>query len=381
MRDIRNYYKGNSMINTDRKFKVGYNFDKEFLHSLNMLNNKYNTVGIIDEIYCSIRQHAWLAARPDFRIPDISVEELKEHNRIADLYGITMNYTLNSINPGTRLELADKAKLITVIEDLRYCGIKRVTVSSPLIIDILREISGDEFEVELSTILHIDNVSQIRYMHEQYNLKKVCIGIHKNRTFKWLKTAANYANANGIELELLSNEFCANGGDGYTTHCAYRDSCYLMHATDITQEDVGKLNNYPMQHCIASRDTDPVSWLRTRFIRPQDTHYYTKIGINKFKISGRTGSTEYLTYVAEAYISGVFNDNLLKLWKPLETITSNQNELDFLHSADVPADRLDGFLDRWADEPLFDCANEQCGVTCTYCHKFYEERFSDADNK
>ncbi len=354
-------------------FKLGYNFDKKLLNVIDILNKEHSNKGCINEIFCSIQKHAWLAARPDFRLPDITVEELREHTKLAKELGITMNYTLNTINPGTREQLVDSSALKEVLLDLIYCGINRVTAASPLIIDLIRHLTGDHFEIEISTVMHLDNVSQIRYLHEQYTLKKVCIGIHKNRTFKWLKNAADYANANGIELEILSNEFCANGGDGYTTHCAYRDSCYLLHASDITKEDTEKLNGYPMQHCMASRDTDAVNWLRTRFVRPQDLHYYTDIGISKFKISGRTGSVEYLAYIAEAYISGKFDDNLLKLWKPLETITSNEKELDFLHIVNIPANKLDGFLSKWVDDPTFDCASEQCGITCTYCHKFYDK--------
>lgn len=367
------------------KFKLGFNFDPELIPLIVRLNEEFKGKSVVDEVYGSIREHAWLAARPDFRLPDVSLHQLSKVVCECKKNNITFNYTLNTINPGARNEIS-KTKLQRVLDHLIVCGIIRVTIANPLLMELVREMTGDHFEIEVSTIAHIDAVTQIQYLHEQYNIKKVCAGIHKNRTFKWLAVAAEYCNANGIELELLSNEFCANGGSGnvsgtkaYTTHCAYRDSCYQLHATDVTIEDTKMFGGYPMQHCMASRDTDPANWLRTRFIRPQDLKVYQNIGISKFKISGRTGSTEYLEMVIRAYMSEKFDGNLLALWKPLETITNGVNELDHQHGTYIPCNKLDGFLDHWSKRRTFDCANEVCGTTCVLCEDWYNEHLVDSN--
>lgn len=363
------------------KFKLGYNFSGDLLPAIVTLNEKYAGKSIINEVFGSIRSHAWLAARPDFRLPDITLSELRHHVYELAHFDIVFNYTLNTINPGSRDEIS-MVKLDHVLRDLVYCGINRVTVANPLLIELIRELTGDHFEIEISTVAHIDAVTQIQYLHEKYKLKKVCAGIHKNRSFRFLENAAKYCNDHGIELELLANEFCANGGKGeeggqpYTTHCAYRDSCYQLHATDKTAEDTKLFGGYPMHHCMASRDTDPVNWLRTRFIRPQDLSVYREVGITKFKISGRTGSLEYLEMVAEAYMSEDFKGNLLALWKPLETITNGVSELDHQHGAHIPCDKLDGFLDHWSKRKWFDCANELCGTGCVLCHDWYNEHLA-----
>ena len=69
------------------------------------------------------------------------------------------------------------------------------------------------------------------------------------------------------------------------------------------------------------------TWLKTRFIRPEDLHKYSDLGINSFKVTGRTGSTNYLKSVIKAYVSESWNGNLLSLWKPLETIKTNEEEI------------------------------------------------------
>lgn len=361
-------------------FKVGTNFDLALLDKIVELNKKYPD-SLINEVYGSTRDAAFMAARPEFRLPDIKNPELEFYVARCNELGIIFNYTLNTINPGSKRELEDwkKEAIQNYVDYLWNIGVKRVTIANPIIMEIVREVNK-EIEIEVSTILHIDAVTQIKYLHDQYNIKKVCCGIHKNRSVSFLKRAAEFCNDHGIIFEILVNEFCSNAGKGYTTHCSYRDSCYIFHSTDVTADDAQSLNGYPMQHCIKARDTDPYNWLRTRFVRPQDLELYRSIGITQFKVSGRTGTTDYIIKVLEAYASEQFNGNLLELWKPLETIYSGESELEHVHSVYLETSLLDGFLKkRWFRHPDFDCANEICGTTCKYCERYYKRQLSKND--
>ena len=361
-------------------FKIGTNFDLALLDKIVELNERYPN-SLINEVYGSTREMAFVAARPDFRLPDVDNEQLEHYVKRCNELSICFNYTFNSINPGSKRELVESRKkaIQDYVQYLWSIGVWRITVANPIVMEIVREVNK-EIEFEISTITHIDAVTQIKYLHEQYNIKKVCCGIHKNRSVNFLKQAAKYCNANGIILEILANEFCSNAGKGYTTHCTYRDSCYIFHSTDHTADDAQSLNGYPMQHCIKARDTDPFNWLRTRFVRPQDLRLYNDIGINQFKVSGRTGTTEYIMKVLEAYASETFEGNLLELWKPLDTIYNGKSEVSYDHVVNIVTSLLDGFLEkRWFRHPGFDCANELCGTTCTYCERYYRRQLSKND--
>lgn len=76
-----------------------------------------------------------------------------------------------------------------------------------------------------------------------------------------------------------------------------------------------------MSRCIQSR-FKATDGIKMNFIRPEDLKLYNTIGINHFKITGRTGSTDYILKVARAYADGYLDGNVLELWKHLETITS-----------------------------------------------------------
>jgi len=81
------------------EFKVGTNFDEEIIDIAAQLNDKYSDRGKIVEFYGSDRSHAALAARPDFRLHDITEEQLKHFVKKAADNGMTFNYTMNSIFP------------------------------------------------------------------------------------------------------------------------------------------------------------------------------------------------------------------------------------------------------------------------------------------
>lgn len=131
-----------------------------------------------------------------------------------------------------------------------------------------------------------------------------------------------------------------------------------------------EFNNYPMNLCMASRDMNPSNWLKLRFIRPEDIKFYNDIGITNFKITGRTGSSEYIIRTLSAYLNESFEGNLINLWKPLESILDESKESNATHS--IPNKSLDGFIDIWVKDKK-QCDLEVCGQTCNYCERFYKK--------
>lgn len=350
-------------------FKVGTNFDMGLLKSLIKLN-KASVKNKVTELYGSDRAHAALAARPDFRLPDVDEGQFEEYIQTAADAGIGFNYTMNSIIPyGSKSGfVAHQKEVASFVRYLEEAGVSRITVANPMMLELIRNDVRSDIELEVSTIMHIDTVTQIRYMFEKYGVRKICCNLNKNRDFRFLEAASRYCHDNGIIFELMVNEFCGVGGSDYATHCVYRDSCYICHATNATLEDTLLLNEYPMQFCTRSRDENPANWLRVKFIRPEDVRVYNEIGINHFKITGRTGSSAYILRTLKSYLDESYDGNLLGLWKPLESI--KDDSVESIHHYDIPNKRLDGFIKKWSEEH-HNCDNEVCGKTCKYCESFY----------
>lgn len=362
------------MIN---EFKLGINFDMDLLDSIIKLNAS-SSKNKVTELYGSDRYHAQLAARPSFRLPGIKSSQLEEYVMTAREAGINFNYTMNSIMPyGSKRWLAENVS--EVVEFIKYCesiGVYRITIANPMMLEIIRNYAKSDIEIEVSTIMHIDTVTQIKYLFEKYGVRKVCGNLNKNRDFNFLEAAAKYCNDNGIIFELMANEFCGVGGEDYATHCVYRDSCYLCHATNTSLVDTLMLDEYPMRLCTNSRNENPANWLRLKFIRPEDIKAYNEIGISHFKITGRTGSSEYILKTLSAYLNESYDGSLLGLWKPLESI--KDESLENFHLYNIQNKSLDGFIKHWAKDK-FVCDNEVCGQTCRYCENFYKEHCLDVD--
>jgi|APSaa5957512535_1039671.scaffolds.fasta_scaffold23984_3 collagenase-like PrtC family protease len=356
---------------------LGYNFDTELPDKLNALNQKYGVEGYkinkITGVYGSDKAHAWLSARPDFRLPEVSKFELRTHvHRLLDK-DIEFNYTINTSYPGSKESFAPRVgEFVDWIGTLANMGVKRLIVANPMFIDILSKKAPEiDIAIELSTIMHIDTPMQMQAFKQlDKRVDKVVSNLLYNRDFSKLATLAGYAKDLSLGYEVMVNEFCATGSYNNDvpvgTHCIFRDSCYNCHAENETVEHAKLLNNYPMGDCMSSRAHDIADWLRSPFIRPEDTHFYENIGIQHFKVTGRTAKTPYILHIAEAYLSGKFDGNMLQLWKPLETIYSDKDELSgHKHKHNIPNAQLEGFISPFVKGEI-NCNNTTC-EECFWC--------------
>lgn len=207
-------------------YKLGCNFDPELISKVKALNDKYKDQGVqVDEFFGSDRDHAFLAARPDFRLPEVDKHQLEKYVRASLDAGINFNYTMNSINPGSKRELNEKqGEIKDYIKFLEGIGVHRITAANPIIFEFVRDVSST-MKLEVSTIMHVDTVTQIKYLKDTFNIDKVCGNLLKNRNKRFLKQATDYCNANDVKYEIMVNEFCGVGTDTATTHCSLRDSC------------------------------------------------------------------------------------------------------------------------------------------------------------
>lgn len=359
------------------KINTGYNFDLGLIDAFQDLNNKYPDQ--ITGVYGSIRAHAWTSARPDFRLPEVSIEELADHVRMLGNIGIEFNYTLNSPYLGSKVEYAKREdELADIITLLSQIGVARIIIANPIVLETMRrKLPNLPIKIELSTILHVDTPMQlVAFKQIDERIDKVVGNILYNRDFNKLEAFARTCEMLDMEYEVMVNEFCSIASKRSEVpnfaHCIHRDSCYNCHAKNVAVEDAKLINNYPMGKCMSGRAHHAADWLRSPFILPQHMHYYNNVGIDNFKVTGRTAKTPYIKYIVESYLKQQYNDNLMKLWKPLETIYSDKDELsEHKFKFDIPTEHMDDFLAPWVAREL-DCNMQLCS-DCQYCDRFAVE--------
>jgi hypothetical protein len=72
-------------------FKIGTNFDLALLDKIVELNKTYPN-SLINEVYGSTREMAFVAARPDFRLPDVDKKMLEDYVKRCNELGICRSY-------------------------------------------------------------------------------------------------------------------------------------------------------------------------------------------------------------------------------------------------------------------------------------------------
>ena len=360
---------------------VGFNWDIDLAHQLVSANNLLGPPNKtrIASVYGSVVSNPFGTARPKSRLKNVSKEDQYECSKVLRAGGIELNYTLNISDLGDLrwFEKGERAQIEFLGFLYNVLGVKMLTIAHPLVLERVIK-SKIPFEIEISTIMNVDTLGHFDlYKKTSSQIKRICLAIGRNRDISFLQKIGRLDKSFPI-CELLANEFCTVAGH----NCAgvFRSSCYSCHSHNVGND---MFNNYPMGRCTKSRWNNPSSWLKARFILPQWMNIYQDLGINHFKVSGRTHPSEYIIEMAKAYLTRYYGGNLLGLWAQLETIWDGfdkQEEIikELPINLDCSTPKMNNFIRRWFANPKFRCSEMLCGVECTKCESDYEEIINDS---
>jgi hypothetical protein len=109
------------------------------------------------------------------------------------------------------------------------------------------------------------------------------------------------------ELELYANIPCLD-------HCPRRDAHYQYSGRASQAAGAAEVTQDPfLMRCSHTFLSEPVEFLRSPFIRPEDVSAYREAGMDVIKLSDRTESTEFLLKTARAYAGERYDGNLFSL--------------------------------------------------------------------
>ena len=347
------------------KLMIGNNYDMELIDFVIEQNKKYSNIRV-QEVFGSIQElNVIRTARPDFRVPDISLDLFNEICSKLNEHNIITNYTVNTpIVDHKKIDVSEYENFVNQLYDL---GVRRLTVAHPLIIRVLGRIPVN-MNIELSTIFRIRHPRQL-YDLKKYNsnLNKICIDAMNNRNYKHLKDMKKYCDELDIELELLANEFCIY-------ECLVRDQCYHAHVMNKFVEDTKYFGGWPMNYCIGKREKEPIEWLYATFILPQHLKIYEEeLGIDHFKVTGRTAPTAYAKWFVEAYLSQEHNGNLLELWQDVKNLSrmAKGNEEYIPQHYSIDSSKIDEDFIRWYFQNEVTYESEKAHI-----EKYFNKAFS-----
>jgi len=372
------------------RLSVATNFDPKLIEAL----QGYPVV----ELFGKLREDAVGGGRASYQLAPVSRKRLAEHVRDAKAAGIGFNYLLNAACLGNReITRAGQAEIDALCGWLVTIGVESVTVSSAYLLRLVKT-RFPPLKVRISVFGGVDRVRKAQMWEEMGADCIVLDSLLVNREFATLRRIRQ---AVKCDLELLANSGCLSS-------CALSPSHMnaLAHAGQSWHGNRGFFIDWCFLRCTEMKLREPVNYVRSEWIRPEDLSLYEEMGYDLFKVTERDLPTPVMANRVRAYASRRYDGNLLDLVQPyafqgvdggdryyrkgpgwllrflVRPLLVNPARLLLLKRlADLrhmtrPVDgppavyvdnrALDGFLDRFRDAG---CRDEDCGE-CRWCHRF-----------
>ncbi len=365
------------------KLSLAANFDRALIPQLKGFP--------VEEVFGKLPSDFTGGGRPSYMGGSLSERELARYVALLAENGIAFNYLLNSACMGNReWGRGFQKKLMGLLARLGRMGVKRLTVSTPFLLEAIKA-RFPEFFVKVGIYAQVDTPRRARFWEDLGADAITLESFSINRNFRRL---AAIRAAVRCELQLIANHPClpncpmqsyhqngfAHGSDG--SRRLFIDYCFLR--------------------CTRTRLEDPSLFVKAAWIRPEDTAAYEALGFGTFKLLERNIPSGELLKRVRAYSERSFQGNLAEIilpygfketprkglaWaakhflRPLQVSPFKVKELHRLarsqgmlfplgespiriDSARIPADFIEGFRRR-------DCATLECS-RCRYCEEIAE---------
>lgn len=334
------------------------------------------------------------SGRPSFMINNLNHEEVKEYIRRVHAKGWTFDYNINSTCM-SNMEFTPEGhkNLLKYIEDILELGVDSLTVSMPTVMGLInKHFPGTRMKV--STYQKVDSVAMAQRF-EELGADVIMLSEHINRDFKLLSAIRKNVKA---KVALIANVGCVYG-------------CQNMHSHANSGSHIGTrgeklsvFSEFYQANCLLTKMKNPVEFVKTRWIRPEDVKVYEDIGIDMLKILERSSTSDTLGERVEAYSKRSYDGNIIDLLGqmsnkkrsiPIDILTGlgikerediqkagrffevffqiNVPDVFNLNNKSIPEDFIQGFMNR-------DCSTLSCDK-CNYCKKIADDCITSADSE
>lgn len=243
--------------------------------------------------------------RASYMLSPLSRRALAAHVRDAHRHGIRFNYLLNAACLDNR-EWTRKGQreIRRLLDWLAEIGVDAVTVSLPYLLDLIKR-SYPQLRVTVSVFAGVDHVQKAKMWEE---LGADCVTLESlsvNRRFSLL---ASLRKSVRCDLMLLVNTNCLQSCPFSQAHMVA-----LSHASQAGHPSGGFLLDYCFLRCSRMKLAEPVNYIRSDWIRPEDLPHYEALGYDRFKLAERNAPTEAMVRRVKAYSERHYDGNLLDL--------------------------------------------------------------------
>ncbi len=287
------------------KLSVACNFAPDFVE-------RVSAFGEVSEIYGKSAQDAVGGGRSSYTLEPAGKKRIEETIRECAARNIDFNYLMNAATlGGIEQTRSGQKKIRRLLDWIAASGASAVTVASPYLLRVVKK-QYPCLKVKVGVFAVVDNPVKAREW-EDMGADCICLSaISCNRDYSLLRKIRS---AVGCELQLIANASCL-------LHCTHE----LTHMNLLSQSSrtgdflKGFCLDYCVLHCSYRKLRQPVDYIRSVWIRPEDLEIYEAMGYDSFKIVERSSPTDLLITRVRAYASRTFGGNLLEIVGPVAQV-------------------------------------------------------------
>jgi collagenase-like PrtC family protease len=223
----------------------------------------------------------------------------------AHKMGMEINYLLNATCIGN-LEFTKRGykNIRRMLDWLSEIEVDTVTVALPFIAEVVKRHYPD-LKISISTQADVDSLEKAKYW-EALGADSITLShVGMNRNFEEIKRITDNCNC---KTQLITNMFCKRGCPYVSAH-----GNFYAHAS----HSWSKMNRFNIDYyfisCVARNFCDPLSIIKSSWIRPEDLCLYERLGIDRFKLVERGLKSDALAFIIEAYRNGSHTGSLMSL--------------------------------------------------------------------
>lgn len=287
------------------KLSIPTSWDNHLIEAVDKINRDSRTRMAVHEVFGTLQTSITGGGRPASILPYVTREQVQDHIELAHQCGLEVNFLLNTICMGNKEFVPEyHAELLETLGWLDDLGVDTVTITIPYLMELVKR-QFPRIKVCVSVTATVGTVQEARFFSDDLGVDRINVHFMINRNFDMIK-ALRKAVHRDCALEVLANDPCV-------FHCPYREYHQTLNAHG-SQASRGASPaiyiDYPGIKCAIKRIQERAEILKSPWIRPEDTIYWERAGVDLIKLAGRAKPTDWIVECTQIYARREFEGNI-----------------------------------------------------------------------
>ncbi|MDD5518519.1 MAG: U32 family peptidase [Candidatus Omnitrophica bacterium] len=284
------------------EFSVPTNWQKELTDKISLAN----TTEEIKEVYGKLTFDDIGGGRPASSLALISKKKAKKQIINLRNKGFKFNYLLNALClDNLELTREGQKKFRRLLGWIVDAGVDAVTVAVPYLAMWVKK-NYPSLSITVSALANVDSLSKAIFWDDLGVEKITFPGPVINRNFSLIRELKKTIKS---KVQLIANNACLANCPEYINHALMNS-----HASQGWHSCRGYMFDYHLIMCRLKRLEDPVNFIRSDWIRPEDIDFYEGLGVDSIKLVDRRLPSDMLARIINAYVQRSYSGNLLDLF-------------------------------------------------------------------